>query len=81
MNGFFDWLNTYVGNVGLLDSFRLIASNKYLNVIELNFGKKCKMQNFTGYDVILSDYLFRVLSVYYLNIKWRENQTESEFSK
>ena len=49
-------VNTYGTNVGLLDSLRLIASNKYLNVIELNFGKKCKMLNFTGYDVILSDY-------------------------
>ena len=49
-------LNTYVGNVGLLDSLRLIALNKYLNVIELNFGEKCKMLNFTGYHVILSDY-------------------------
>ena len=38
--------------VPLLDHLGLIALNKYLNVIEFNFGKKCKMQNFTGYDVI-----------------------------
>ena len=42
--------------VRLLDHLGLIALNKYLNVIKLNFGKKCKMLNFTGYDVILSDY-------------------------
>ena len=42
--------------VGLLDHLRLIALNKYLNVIEFNFGKKCKMLNFIGSDVILSDY-------------------------
>ena len=38
--------------VRLLDHLRLIALNKYFNEFELNFGEKCKMQNFTGYDVI-----------------------------